>query len=52
MKEIRNLKQLTVRVPEDLLRALKIKAATELRTVTAITEDMLRREIGKEAVNA
>lgn len=51
MKEARNLKQLTVRVPESMLRALKVKAATELRTITGIIEDMLRREL-KETTNA
>lgn len=38
-------KQLTVRIPSELLRGLKVKAASELRTISAIVEDMLRREV-------
>jgi len=37
----------TVRLPEDLVRRAKRKAAAEGRTLTALLEDGLRRVIGE-----
>ena len=42
-----NFKQLTVRIPEDVHRALKIRGAEEGRAVAVIVEGLIRHYVVK-----
>ena len=41
------MRKLVVRVPEDLVRALKVRAAQEDTSMAAFVSEMLRRELEK-----
>ncbi|MGA2109892.1 MAG: toxin-antitoxin system HicB family antitoxin [Syntrophorhabdales bacterium] len=47
-----NLKQLVVRVPEEVHRAMKIRAAEKGRSVAVIVEGLIREYLSKENYGA
>lgn len=51
MKEIEKkttCKQLTVRIPPDVHRALKVRAAEKNRTITDLVEELLKEYLVRE----